>query len=75
MIQTNIHILEGQWRTKYVKNNEASFVELKGPSGSIRLHIPHADVRALDTIARVVAFALRMNDGSQKLKDPPLDPS
>jgi len=68
MFRTNIHILDGDWKSRYVKKGDASFVELAGPHGTLRIHIPHADARALEAVARITAFALRMNDGTLKLK-------
>lgn len=65
----DIHLLEGDWKTKYIKKGGASCIELSGPSCSLRIHIPHADARALEAVARIMGFAIRMNDGTLKLKE------
>jgi len=64
MLTTNVYCLAGDWKSKSVKHKEDSYVALYGPGGTVRIHIPHADARALEAIARTLAFALRMNDGT-----------
>jgi len=69
MLTTNVYCLAGDWKSKSVKREEDSYVALYGPAGTVRIHIPHADARALEAIARTLAFALRMNDGTLRATD------
>jgi len=67
MFTTNIYLIDGVWKTKAVKKGDASYVALFGPSGTVRIHLPHADARALEAAARVLAFAIRQNDGTSRV--------